>query len=386
MASVTDLLKQNNALSGMLTQMPTLNSNIQVEIPISQIQETDDNEFIFGYDEGEIRRLANEIEEGGFVGTIDVVRKGVNQYQVFSGHQRLRAMKLLGRKTIPCTVTEDMPDDELYRKLLASNILVRKLNPLSYSRAIEEYDHKVLQVKKPRGSKRTLIAEFFGISTGMVSIYQAIAKMPVGLQEKCADPDFPFSSLQHAVTLTDKQKEILLNQINQYEATHKLDPISAKTLTGMIEAIKLTDDPSLTDEQNRYLLNCIEQFNVDKPSSVLTVDVVGKFIEKIKAEAEYDHAPGVLEEQYEVRTKTTPDIIRQKQEESYRKYKTELKENILSDTSEMAVVDDVVKAASESIFKAINQEHYMVLNNEVVRNSIRLLEESIRQLKNSMTK
>lgn len=222
-----------------------------VNIPVADIEETRDNEYIFGIEESDVSRLAEEIAEHGFTGSIDVVDLHNGKYQVFAGHQRLRAVKRLGWETIPCTISNDMPEEELYRKLLASNILNRKISPLGYARAIDAYKKEVLAKSKPAGKTRTLCSKFFNVSEGQVQRYLAILKTTPYVQELCKTGEIPYVPLADAVTFTPEQQQELEEQIKSFKRRNPNLSISMNILGGMIDNIKEVQRRKEAKEQVR---------------------------------------------------------------------------------------------------------------------------------------
>lgn len=240
---------KNNALSKAIRKTEDANAKIVKNLPVAALEETQDNEYIFGIEESSVKRLAEEIDESGFDGSIMVKDLHNGHYQVVSGHQRLRAMKELGKTSIPCIVEDIATEADLYRKLLSSNILQRKMTPLAYARAIEAYDQKVLTREEVvrltanhpelKNERRRVIAHFFNISTGQVYRYQAISKMPAEIQEMCKEADFPYTALESAASFDDEQKQKLLDSINEYNKVKREDEtLSKNVLLAMIENIK----------------------------------------------------------------------------------------------------------------------------------------------------
>ena len=242
--------------------MPSKNTSEKeiTEIDVNLIDETPDNEWVFGYKEDDVERLANEINDVGFIGAIEVIDTHNGRYQVFSGHERLLAVKKIGWKKIPCIIEPDMTDVELYRRTLSSNILQRKMSPLNYARAIETFKIKVLRPNKKRGqgSERDQCAAFFNVSRGNVQRYEAILKMPEYIQNLCDSKTFPFTALESAVTLDEDQKEELAAKIRSYISRFGNDePIPRSLVLQYIDTIKgrknterLIDDTASEDYED----------------------------------------------------------------------------------------------------------------------------------------
>jgi len=269
---------KNNTLTNTFKKMEETNTQIVREIPLDKLVETELNEFIFGILDSDVSRLAEEIQEHGFTGSIDVVDLHNGTYQVISGHQRLRAVRSLGWKTIPCTVSGDLDEEEKYRKLIASNVLTRKITPLAYARAIEVFKERVI-ANNPniKGSKRTYIAHFFNIAEGQVQRFEAISGMPEEIQEMCNSREFPYSALVYASTFTAEQKQELLQMIKTY--TNKNDPstVSVTLIRQFINSIKEKQEREearkKVEDLQKKSEKLMESISSDKPvSSGLTED------------------------------------------------------------------------------------------------------------------
>lgn len=232
---------KNNTLLNTFKKSEETNTKVIRELPIEQLVETETNEYIFGISDLDVERLSEEIRDHGFSGSISVMDLENGKYQIISGHQRFRAVKKLGWKTIPCMVSPRMSTESQYRELIASNVLSRKITPLGYARAIEAFKTEVIDKDQTiTGRKRTYIAHFFGIAEGQVIRYETITKMPAEIQEMCKNPDFPYSALEGSSGFTDEEKQELLNKINNYNKMNEGTDakLSANTLRQFVESIK----------------------------------------------------------------------------------------------------------------------------------------------------
>ena len=188
-------------------------------IPLSEIDENPINSEIFNMDK--IRQLADCIESEGFVGAISVYKKPDGRYEISSGHRRFQAMKMLNRDTIPCIVY-DMPDDiERGLRLLSSNINNREMGPMDWARSIKYYQDIKRKQKKDgdpnayTGSLRTNVAEFFNLSEGQVSRYEALNKLIPELQEMVNNPIYPWNALARASILDNEGQKQLYNSLQK---------------------------------------------------------------------------------------------------------------------------------------------------------------------------
>ncbi len=255
-----DIQKKSQEQSGTL---------VAISIPLSEIDENPDNETVF--DMEEIKRLSENIKEFGFMGTINVFKKPDGRYEIFSGHRRYRAMKLLKRDVIPCTV-DPYPDSyEKGMKLLSSNANNRVIKPLGMARMIDYYYTLTKQYKKEyEGRLRDKAAEFFGMSPVNIQRYHSLLNLIPELQEKANDPEFSYSAFTTAGTLTEEEQRLLNDRIDEeIERNSKnedsLKNISRTRIQQLINDIK--DKPDNTAQKNKangnYVTNAVNSVPVN---------------------------------------------------------------------------------------------------------------------------
>jgi ParB family chromosome partitioning protein len=161
----------------------------------------------------DIAFLAQGIKEDGFFGAIEVYKKPDGRYEISAGHRRYEAMKLLGRKTIPCIVKEIPDDFARGKKLLSSNIRNRKLTPMDWARSVAYYEHLLVENGQKKNFEKQA-TEFFNISSSQLYRYQCLLKLIPELQELADNPLFPFSALREAVSLTPEGQMQLYKQLS----------------------------------------------------------------------------------------------------------------------------------------------------------------------------
>jgi ParB family chromosome partitioning protein len=75
---------------------------------------------------------------------------------IISGHQRLKASRDIGIKTVPVIIREELEDeDEKVKLLLAANFGRLKNNPIKQSKVISEYE-RLCGVRQGSAGKRSL--------------------------------------------------------------------------------------------------------------------------------------------------------------------------------------------------------------------------------------
>ena len=90
------------------------------------------------FPETELKELAQSIAETGLIQPI-AVRKDGNRYQLIAGHRRLRAHKLLERRTIE-VIVQEATDDQLAVAALAENMDREDLSDFEIGKAIHQVE------------------------------------------------------------------------------------------------------------------------------------------------------------------------------------------------------------------------------------------------------
>ena len=251
-----DLTKSRNA--GKMKQIQEksaeqTNGLITLNIALDQIDENPDNANIFNMDN--IDTLAEGIKEDGFMGAINVFQKPDGRYEISSGHRRYRAMKLLGRDTIPCNVSPYPDDVERGLKLISSNIRNRELKPLDWARAIDYYENIMKLKGEYEGRLRDRAAEYFKMAPTNIHRYTSLLKLIPELQELANDPEYAYSAFTTAATLSEDDQKLLYDTIikenNRLEKKEdRIQVLSRTRIEQLINDIKHKDD-NLTGQQNK---------------------------------------------------------------------------------------------------------------------------------------
>lgn len=120
--------------------------------------------------ENEIKELANSIKENGLLQPI-LVQKKDNKYIIISGHRRVQAHKLLGKKTIQAIIITTQQNSELAKKAIIENLQRKDLNIIETAIALKQYKEKF---------NKTLdeIAKEIGKDKGFVSKLINILNLP----------------------------------------------------------------------------------------------------------------------------------------------------------------------------------------------------------------
>lgn len=252
-------------------------------IDISLLDENPDNKQVFNMDE--IERLAQSIENDGFMGAVDVFKKPDGRYEISSGHRRIRAAKKLGLTEIPCFINA-MPDDTVRaRKLLDSNITNRVLKPLDYARAIEYYINYVLKPSGFKGQTNKECARYFGISPSNVYRYRALLKMDPSLQKLADDERFPYTAFSSAYRLSENGQKELASFLSEYSVNNRDEDDNPSEVGRTLIEQKIRDllkkEGKYKESQNKDIAKKHKERGSKKVSPVKLVTNFKKKIEKV---------------------------------------------------------------------------------------------------------
>ena len=333
------------------------NKMILQEIDLKQIDPNPKNAALF--DMTRVEHMANIISEEGFTTPIEVFKKDDGRYEITSGHRRYEAMKLLKKKTIPCLITDKYETDtQKDRKLLSSNIATRKISPLEMAYAISFYKD-ILKKEKYKGKVREKIADYFGISPSNVYRYECLLKLIPELQEFCKKPQFPYSSLRAAATLTPQEQKELYDELVRLEAA-KAEQIDQDNQTSNDED-KLDD---IDKDEIIFSRTRIEQIINGKIKKI-------KSAEEVKAPVKDDFMPAPIEDAEDESEDLEDFIIKEPKEETI----------ILDDIFEDEVPEeDSFLKGFDTCIKTINAYKN---NSSTTRNKI-AVKRKIRELKDAV--
>lgn len=182
-----------------------------------------------------------------------VVERTAEGYSLIGPLLPYLALSEAGITDIPCIVRSgDLPQ---VQQVLAIrlNAQYSRLSPLVYSRLITRLGRLFPVMKAVSGMnlgiKRDWIANILDISPSAVLRYSYISKVPEPLQQRCADPNFPYLCYKDAISFTDTQFHQLLDELIHYELRSRYIAISSSELSAMIQRIAVQDStPSYGSE------------------------------------------------------------------------------------------------------------------------------------------
>lgn len=274
--------KFDKALGNTMMKKVSKNSSKNANVPkienidIDLLDENPDNEHIFNMDD--IDRLMKSITDNGFTGAVEVFKKPDGRYEISSGHRRVRAMKELGRTTVPCLVNS-MPDDIVRaKKLLDSNITNREMKPMDYARSIEYYIDCVLKPSGFTGQVDRQCAEYFGISASSVYKYRSLLKMIPELQEIADNDEVSYSAFNSVHRLSEEKQMELYKDLKQKIDDDSISEISRKYIEDKVRDF-LKEENSYREAQNKKIA---EKSRVRKEPVARAEDSINKMLDTME--------------------------------------------------------------------------------------------------------
>lgn len=114
-----------------------------VELELSLIDE-DTDQPRYQFDDEAIQELMNSIEELGLLSPIKVRTLNNGRYKIIYGNRRYKAFRKLGRRTIPCIVSNVTDELEIYLEQIAENLTREGFSPIEEAEAF----HKMMNDPK----------------------------------------------------------------------------------------------------------------------------------------------------------------------------------------------------------------------------------------------
>ncbi len=202
------MLKKNGlgrGLDSLLSENVSYEDNKVYELNIYDIEPNPDQPRK-NFDESQLKKLADSINEVGVLSPILVSKKENGLYEIVAGERRWRASKIAGKKKIPAIVKK-YEKKEIMEIALVENLQRENLNPyeeaIGYRVLRDNFDLTQEEIAKRVSKSRSGVANVLRILTLPDFVIEEIKKNTV--------------SLGHAKALmmleTDELKKILLHKI-----------------------------------------------------------------------------------------------------------------------------------------------------------------------------
>lgn len=124
------------------------------------------------YEGDRLNQLVSSIERVGLMSPIIVRSVDNGKYEIICGHNRVNAMKELGRDTIRAEVREELSDDEALELFYDSNLNQQSFSDWSYSQRIKaiQYTEALIEKESQQGKRSDLVEKKDATTDGDTSV------------------------------------------------------------------------------------------------------------------------------------------------------------------------------------------------------------------------
>jgi ParB family chromosome partitioning protein len=176
-----------------------------VELPVESLLPSEHNQRLKlrGLEE-----LAASIKQHGVLEPLLVTANGNNSHHLVSGHRRLAAAKMAGRKTVPCIVRAYPEEGGLLMAMLVANLQRDDLSPLEEAKGYQ-------QLADMRQSQRD-IARLVGRSQPHVNKRLGLLKLSPGALAQFEAGKVPLDDVALLAALPAERQDRVLHQTNHW--------------------------------------------------------------------------------------------------------------------------------------------------------------------------
>lgn len=207
------------------------------------------------YEGDRLDEMIKNIEENGVLQPI-IVRylDDIEKYEILSGHNRVNALKILEKETVPAIVKENVSDEEAERIMIDTNLMQRSFNDLTLSEKAEvlsvkykDYNRQGIrsdlleegEKKSEKYNSRGRLAEEFDLSESTVFRLIALNDLDEFLKMKLDNKEINMQTALEFVKLSKKDQVRVIELVEEYQV--KLNKDLMKSINEMIEDVDLEE-------------------------------------------------------------------------------------------------------------------------------------------------
>ena len=229
-------------------------------VPITQLKAFDNHPFdLPDKDNSEMQQLMQSIESNGLL-ELPLVRKiNDDEYQILSGHRRVKACEYLRHTEIPVTIINCKDNEQATLLMLNSNI---KRANIKLSEQVKSckvlYDAKKHQGKsqgEDNSSTKQAISNIFKVSEGTVQGYMELSKLSDVLLHMLDDKRFPISAGKLISKLKPEHQKLIEDVLTNNQDIK----IRCSHVKKVLDVEKDSADKILTVDEIKELLTTNEQ-------------------------------------------------------------------------------------------------------------------------------
>lgn len=211
----------------------------------------------------DLEALADDILRNGLQHPIEITSSGT----IIAGHQRVRAARKLGWKTIAVVIRKDLEDqgpDAIEQHLIDDNRLRRQLDLLSQVRCIVAL-HALYKPDpdpakwQPRPNLRDVICQQLGMGNKNASRYLKVLETPMPVQHTLSRGELPLVLADRVAGLPSEHQQEIAGRIESGEEPRKV-------VDSFLRNVRRRQ-PSATDTYIKFV-KLLDRLLVTKPQAV----------------------------------------------------------------------------------------------------------------------
>jgi ParB family chromosome partitioning protein len=191
-----------------------------------------------GMEDASLADLANSITERGLLNPITVMTRPDGKFDLIAGQRRFLACKIVGMKTIPAIVRDDVEDVDATIISLVENVHRADMSPVDKARAYQKIYEKYGDYGR--------VARETGLSVPTVRRYLLLLDLAPSIQQKLSTAEGPVGVAalsKLAETFAPHQQERALEELGGFKQSIQLDMM--KRSGGNLEQLSALRDKAL---------------------------------------------------------------------------------------------------------------------------------------------
>jgi len=184
--------------------------------------------------DNDIQQLADDIERNGLHSPVEILGDNTAGYPedtIISGHQRLRALRILGRTDTPVRVRDDLAaatKEQIEQAFIEPNLNRRQLHPLDKARSVL----RLLEIERSRArgkadndgelSARDRVSKAIGVSGRTLSRYLRVLDTPREVQTAFRNQTVPLVVAEKVADLSASKMAAIAKRIRAGENAKKV--------------------------------------------------------------------------------------------------------------------------------------------------------------------
>lgn len=247
---LSSLIPEKNKVN--FTKNNTVNNskNTVILIDVENIS-PNPNQPRYFFDDDNLKKLSQSIQEHGVVQPIIVTQISENKYELVAGERRLRASKLIGKKQIPAIVRQANNQEKLELAII-ENTQRSDLNPIEEAKAYKK-------LKEDFNLTQESIAQKMGKNRATIANTMRLLDLPTTIQRGVVENKITEGHARAILSLENPEKQHALYElIIQKQLSVRETEEKAKEFINTINPTFITKN-QIIDTETQELENILQQ-------------------------------------------------------------------------------------------------------------------------------